>query len=470
MNSANNTDIFEALSTFDKEKINALLKQRQRPDLSHIPGSKGMPLLGHVFWVVRDVLSWLQDQEKQFGPVFKFKAFNKEFVFLLGPEANRLLLQNENNTFSNYIANRGIIRKLLDDNVLSLDFSYHKSTRKALQAAFKRQAVEGHIELMNPVMRSSIENWPRNQTIASCDYIRKLLLDTGAKVFLGLDIGPEADKLNNAFVELVNGGGSFIRKEHLPFTAYAKGVKARKRLDDFIYANISERRNNTEQGRDIFSQLCKAKDDDGNHFTNEEICNQTVFILFAAHDTTSSVLCSTFYHLASDQEWQETLRQEMLSLNKNHLEFDDFDLLKKTGWTFQEALRMYPPVPIYPRYALKDFEYAGCHIPAHTAVFGSNVYTHYMDEYWSKPYTFDPMRFSPERAEDKQHFFQYIPFGGGAHKCLGLHFAQIQGKMALFYFLKHYRIKKNPNMKSFKFKHFPMTFPSDGLPLYFEKI
>ena len=93
-----------------------------------------------------------------------------------------------------------------------------------------------------------------------------------------------------------------------------------------------------------------------------------------------------------------------------------------------------------------------------------------MPEYWTNPYKFDPLRFSPGRAEDKKDLFQYVPFGGGAHKCLGLHFAQVQGKMFLFNFLKNYRITKNPKMKTFKYNNYPLTFPTDQLPLRFTKI
>lgn len=465
-----NTEIVDALARFDKPAIRRFLKNTDFPNLDHLPGSQGLPVLGHIPWVINNLHQWLKDQENRFGPVFKFKALNREFLFLLGPEANRLLLKNEDKIFSNHIANRSIVKHLLDDNVLSLDFDYHKSTRKALQAAFKRQAVEGHIDMMNPIMQEGIAKWPQNKTVKSMDLIRKLLLDMGAKVFLGLDMGPEADRMNEAFVSLVAGGGTFYRNEKLPFTKYAKGVKARQSMDEFVYANIKKRRAAGVAGRDIFSQLCNARDDDGNFFTDEEICNQTIFILFAAHDTTSSVLASTFFHLAEDQEWQDELRDEMFGLNKKDLGFDDFDLLIKSGWTFQEALRMYPPVPLYPRFALKEFEFKGHRIPANTAVYGSGVFSHFMPEYWSNPYQFDPQRFSPERAEDKKDFFQYIPFGGGAHKCLGLHFAQLQGKMFLFNFLKSYRITKSSKMKVYNFKHFPMTFPTDGLPLKFTRI
>ena len=53
----------------------------------------------------------------------------------------------------------------------------------------------------------------------------------------------------------------------------------------------------------------------------------------------------------------------------------------------------------------------------------SPPFTHRMEEWWSNPLEFDPMRFSPERAEHKRHGFSYVPFGGGAHKCIGMHFA-----------------------------------------------
>ena len=463
-------DAVDALSKFDKNAIRLFLKKSPRPNLDHIPVSKGMPLVGHMYWFTNDTLKWLEDQYKQFGPVFKLKAMNREVVMLLGPDANRLLLQNEDKVFSNFLAYGPTIKNLLDDNVLSLDFAHHKHTRKTLQAAFKQPAVEGHIELMNPMIQNGLNNWPLNKTIKSTQYIRKLLLDTGASVFLGLDMGKDAERMNQAFVDLVGGGAAYFRFEKIPFSPYAKALRARKVMEEFIYRSINERRKTGTEGRDIFSQLCNARDEQGNYLTDREVCNQIIFVLFAAHDTTSSALSSTFYALATNKAWQQELREEMFSLHKENLEFTDFDKLEKTGWTLQEALRMYPPAPFFPRYALKEFEFAGYQIPANTPLMGNAPFTHYMPEYWSHPYTFDPLRFSPERAEDKKDFFQYVPFGGGAHKCLGLHFSQVQGKMFLFHFLKNYAIDKNPKLKAFNYRNFPLTFPTDGLPLTFTRI
>ena len=118
--------------------------------------------------------------------------------------------------------------------------------------------------------------------------------------------------------------------------------------------------------------------------------------------------------------------------------------------------------------SLREFEFEGLRIPANTPIALSSLFTHYMEEYWTDPTTFDPARFSPHRAEDKKHFFQYVPFGGGAHKCLGLHFAEVQGKMFLYHFLRKYRVSKKPGQQ-FKYNNVPLTFPTDGLPLILHK-
>ena len=458
----------DALSTFNKSKLKQLLTLRKKPNLDNIPGDNGLPLIGHTLWFGTNMHKWIDGQYKQYGPLFKFNAVAQKVVIMLGADANRMLLQNEDKIFSNYLAFAPTIKNLLDNNVLALDFSHHKSTRKSLQVAFKRSAVEGHIELMNPIFKAGIADWPCDKPVKSMYEVKTLLLETGAKVFLGEDPGPTTEKLNQAFLDLVAGGAAFFRFEKVWFSPYSKALRARKTLEKFVYDNIDSRRKT--ESRDMFSQLCHAVDSDGKPFSDEDICNQIIFILFAAHDTTTSALSSVFYALASNPEWQEELRQEMFSLDKDDLEFTDIDKLEKTGYTFSEALRMYPPFPFTPRYALKEFEFAGHTIPANTTIMGSSIFTHYSTEYWTNPYQFDPMRFSPERSEDKKDFFQYIPFGGGAHKCLGLHFATVQGRMFLFHFLKQYKISKDPKMKAYKYNNFPLTFPTDGLPLTFTKI
>jgi cytochrome P450 len=67
-------------------------------------------------------------------------------------------------------------------------------------------------------------------------------------------------------------------------------------------------------------------------------------------------------------------------------------------------------------------------------------------------------------TEQKQHPFLYHPFGGGAHKCIGLHFSQMEYKCFMYQFMLKYdfdaRHKKDPHMMTF-----PIPKPKDGMPI-----
>ena len=105
----------------------------------------------------------------------------------------------------------------------------------------------------------------------------------------------------------------------------------------------------------------------------------------------------------------------------------------------KETLRRYPPLPVIPRVALRDFEWAGFRVPAGAMVVVSPIHTHHMAEWWPEPSRFDPERFTPARAEDEKHTHAWVPFGGGAHLCIGYRFAEVQVKSIMHQLLLRYR-------------------------------
>ena len=87
-----------------------------------------------------------------------------------------------------------------------------------------------------------------------------------------------------------------------------------------------------------------------------------------------------------------------------------------------------------------------------------------MPELWTDPSKFDPLRFSPERAEDKKHRFGWIPFGGGAHQCIGLNFAYIQVKSFLSQLMPRFQLSLPDNYRE-NLAMLPLVKHRDGLPL-----
>jgi cytochrome P450 len=48
--------------------------------------------------------------------------------------------------------------------------------------------------------------------------------------------------------------------------------------------------------------------------------------------------------------------------------------------------------------------------------------------WWTSPETFDPERLSNERTEDKKHRGAFLPFGAGAHACIGAQLSTLEAK------------------------------------------
>jgi cytochrome P450 len=128
---------------------------------------------------------------------------------------------------------------------------------------------------------------------------------------------------------------------------------------------------------------------------------------------------------------------------------------------FKEALRLKPPVPSMPRRAVREFTFRGYTIPAGTSVGINPLFTHHMPEIWPEPDRFDPLRFA-EEAQRTRHRFAWVPFGGGAHMCLGLHFAYMQAKAFARHFLQNLEVSLPPGYKA-DWQMWPIPKPRDGL-------
>jgi cytochrome P450 len=85
-------------------------------------------------------------------------------------------------------------------------------------------------------------------------------------------------------------------------------------------------------------------------------------------------------------------------------------------------------------------------------------------EIFPHPDRFDPDRFAPARAEDRTHKFAWSPFGGGAHKCIGLHFSSIQVKAFMVQFLQRYVVEMDVADRP-KWRDIPTPIPTNGLPV-----
>jgi len=446
---------------------------RLAPDaLDHIPGEDGWPIVGNTFKMLADPAKFGWAMIAKYGNVYRNRAFGARQVALFGADANELMLFDRDKIFSSEQGWGPILDKLFPRGLMLMDFAHHRADRKALSIAFKPGPMRHYSDALNRGIAEQVSGWAGPMKFYPA--IKKLTLDLAADSFIGLPWGPESNKINEAFVNMVQASVAPIRKP-LPFTLMRKGVKGREFLVDY-FTKETLRRRKEGGGQDMFSQFATATRDDGELLPVDEVVDHMNFLMMAAHDTITSSATSLIWLLAKHPEWQEKLRQEILAVtggldkdgNPRDLAYDDMGKLELTEMAFKEALRMIPPVPSMPRRALKDFEYGGYTIPAGTPVGISVAGTHMMEEYWPEPAKFDPMRFTPDQVKSR-HKYAWVPFGGGAHMCLGLHFAYMQVKVLMAHILTRYDIQIAEGYDP-EWKAWPIPQPKDGLNVTFKPL
>ncbi len=328
--------------------------------------------------------------------------------------------------------------------------------------------MQSYLAELNAGIARGIAQWPRGREVKFYPLIKQLTLDLAATSFLGGELGAELETIKQAFIAMLAASVAVIRVP-LPGTPMRRGMQGRTQLVEYFNRQIPLRRE--RGGDDLFSHLCRATWDDGSLLSNADIVNHMIFLMLAAHDTLTSSFTSLVYRLAANPDWQEKVRAEVCGLGLTAgepLRFDRLDDLPLVEMAFKEAMRMAPPVPSMPRRAIRDFEFAGYRIPASTGININPLFTHFMPDIWPEPDRYDPRRFEIEASRGR-HKFAHVPFGGGAHMCLGLNFAYMQAKCFSWHFLSNVRVSVAPDYRP-EWRMWPIPFPRDGLSVTFNSL
>ena len=431
-------------------------------DLSHIPGSFGLPIIGDTFKLVKDFNGTIDNQHKKYGPISRFALAGFKGVMVIGADHYQTVFLDRDKNFSTEMGYAGSLGRFYKGSLLLRDHDEHRYQRRMMQTAFKNDAMKGYMAQMAPIVDESLARWTDEDDFHFFPNIKQTLLDVAAKIFVGLEeLNEDAAKLNKAFLDVAEGLMGIVTKE-LPGTKYKKGKEGERFLNSFFGALIDERR--AGNGTDTFSYFTRELNEDGEYFSDEEIIRHMTFLLFAAHDTTTSALSHLMYHLGQDKALQQRLREEVNGIQKPHLEYEDLAKLPECEAAIKEALRMHPSVQLQQRRTIRECEIGGYTIPANTILFLAPSYLHRDPTVWDSPDTFDIDRWFEPRNEHKRHSFGFVGFGGGAHKCIGMHFALMNAKMFLHQFLTKFEFELGAD-SSHTFQTIPMPKPADDLPL-----
>lgn len=407
------------------------------------PAGPRLPLLGNTVGFLRDARGLLESSRRRHGDVFSVHVLGHETVTFLTPDATRTIYLDRDELFSSEIGWSFTIGPMFRRGLMLRDFDNHHFHRRVLSHAFRRAALDGYMERVDHIASEHVAR--ASGPVDVYAMTKALTLDIAAQVFVGAELADQARVVNESFVAMMRASVDPVRRG-IPGTPYARGLRARATLVGTFTGLVAQRRAQPESS-DLLSRLAHATAEDGSPLPVDEVVDHMIFLLLAAHDTTTATLTVMLWELSQHPEWQDRVVDEVVARDGAPVTLDSHKQMAVTESVMKEALRLSPPVPFSPRGVLRDTEIDGWPVPAGTMVTAASLGLHRHPDWWTNPNAFDPARFSPERLEDKAHSHVYVPFGGGAHLCIGNHLAELMTKAVVMRLFARHRVTARPGQR-----------------------
>jgi cytochrome P450 len=442
---------------------------RLRPDfarvraaqLSRIPGKRGLPVIGVLPEAVMNPFEFTRRMYETYGPVHRFYACGNWNVQLIGPEANEFVLFDRDSNFSAYGGWKPVFGRHFDGGLLLRDGLDHQWHRKLVASAFKQDQLQRYLEIFSTSASRLCSAWS-GRTVDIYEFAQNLTFANGYSAFLGLDPTTATRRQLLAFRYLMRSATAVIPMA-LPGNAHWRANWAKQQVWQLISPMLDSEP--AETRTDLAAVLIRMKKE--RLIDDDEIVPHLTFTIAASFDALSSATISTLYYLARHPKWQRRVREELCSRVKSSSRIDLAALqqCEQSEWAVKEALRLNAAAPVLWRRALRDIEFAGYVIPAGTVTGVNPMLTHLLPNLWDRPFSYDPDRFGPEPSRTR-HRFAFVPFGGGAHGCLGANFAYLQVRALLRCLLENHELVLTATRPP-RWYHWPNCRPLGSLPIEF---
>lgn len=396
------------------------------------------------FWekarAIRSFAAGFEELRDAGGPVSRLSMGPKwlfpPVVVVTSPSGGRDMLGRTDSFTEKKTSFHQELRNLFGDHLFSLPRDQWLPRRRSLQPVFTKQHVREFGCHMTQSARTACDRWGDDAEIDLDVQCRLMALRAVGRSLFGIDLDAHsaaiAEALQTAFTYVTARALRPVRAPRwLPTPARRRAYRAIRRLHDLAHETLTLSRREPDNAAPLVRALMDARDPDtGNPLSDIDICHELILFMLAGHDTTSTALSYALWQLGLNKQVQDRMRTEVHALGHADPTSEDVPLLPYTGQVLQESLRLCPPASAIGRLAVHDVEIEGYRVEAGTIVaFG--VWAVQRDPaLWRDPETFDPDRFSPEKAKQIDRW-QYLPFGAGPRSCIGDHFAMLQATLAL---------------------------------------
>lgn len=383
-----------------------------------------------------DLLTWLGEQFKQFGDIYRASIYGTNVYVISAPEyVEHVLLKNWQKYPKGLAIKR--IALLLGSGLMVSKGELWKRQRRMIQPAFNRFAILGFAGVISAANARLIEKWESAaRSHDSVNVTRDVSLMI-LEIVLRSIFGDDYDRVAPQF--------RVVSDEAARDLAFAHTFNA---LAETIIQLVEQRRRENRIGGDFLGMLMDARDrETGRAMPDAQLIKETMTLIVAGHETTASTLNWTWYLLSRNPDAEAKLSAELQRLRPREVpSVADLPRFTYTRKVIEEAMRLYPPGWLMTRRAIHDDHLGEYFVPAGTEIYISPYYIQRHPGLWEAPDRFDPDRFDSDVSANV-HPFAMLPFSIGPRNCIGEHLARMEMQIHLIMVggrLRLRRIDDNP--------------------------
>lgn len=429
-----------------------------KPFVPYAPPQRTKPLsqLGQLYILARNPIeSWTQAHFNL--PVIAGPSLVGHIVVVNLPEYVRhFLVENVENYRKDDLQQRVLsagAREGAGVGLLSAEGDLWRRTRRTLAPSFTPRRVATFASVMRARADARVDRWLKRRDGAILEIDREMTgvtYDILSATLFSDALAEDAEGFERELMRLLDVIGRVHPFDVLDLPKWVPRIgqqqaRASRQWFEGAIGRLIERRlalmgdKKDEPPNDLLTALLNARDPEtGAGLTEAEVAANLFTFIAAGHETTARALGWTLYLLAKSPQWWERCEKAADEAPDDPGAW--LEALPAVRAAFEEAMRLYPPVPTMSRVALGDDNFGETPVPRGSIVIASPWIIHRHTELWENPGAFDPGRFMPGQRE-KIDRFAYLPFGAGPRVCIGAIFAMQEAIIVLASILRRVRLE-----------------------------
>ncbi|MBN3926204.1 cytochrome P450 [Nostoc sp. NMS4] len=419
-------------------------------------------------------LEYMEDCAKRYGDIFTLRigpVFTPQ-VFISNPQAIGQIFTTDPKQLDSGTAAGSGTPLLGPNSLLSLEGKTHQRQRKLLTPPLHGERMQAYGDLIGDITKQVTSEWPVGETFTVLSSMQKISFQVILKAVFGLKEGLRYEKLKEILIAILNPKRPILRSIFLlfpllrqdlgPRSPWGSYLRLRQEMDALIYAEIQERRSLADQSRsDILSLMMAARDEAGEPMTDLELRDELMTLLITGHETTAGSLAWALYWIHHQPEVREKLLQELDSLGDNK-DPNAIFRLPYLNAVCSETMRLYPVAMLgLNRLVKSPLEIADYKFDPGIILVPCIYLSHHREDLYPNSKEFQPDRFLERQFTPAE----FLPFGGGNRRCIGMAFALFEMKLVLATVLSNWQMKLADTKPVLPIRKNVVLAPGGGVPM-----